>query len=226
MVNNNILDRASSIMACFEDTVLWNSRMILNHNYDKELHKKSIVMSLFALNILEAVLFKSSFLTSFAFKENGLYSITADAITKIQLDEIGHYGMTVNLLNRLRTDPNWAYIFHDFSSQIDQLYQDAIDADYLWVDYLFEEDVHLPGINKAVVKQYVTYNLYNVMMSVQQPPIVDKVHNPCLWATKYSKPSSIQTAQKEKTSGNYLLGVVDTSITNDQWADLLTTKGK
>ena len=56
--------------------------------YNIEAHKVSIVKSLIALNILEAVLFKSSFLTSFAFKENGLYSVTADIISKIAQDKI------------------------------------------------------------------------------------------------------------------------------------------
>ena len=221
MVNDNILKRASSIVACFEDTVVHNAHMIIGKDYSIEAHKKSIVMSLFALNILEAVLFKSSFLTSFAFKENGLYSVTADAITKINLDEIGHYGMTVNLINRLRKDPEWAYIFKDYSDEIDALYSDALQADFMWIEYLFEDNVRLLGINEAVLKQYVTYNLHSVMTSVKQTPTVDKVSNPCVWATKYSKPSSIQTAQKEKTSGNYLLGVVDTNVSTEQWQNML-----
>ena len=98
MVNPNILARAKSIVACFEDTVERNASMVLStsrdtsivsgeHYYNKEAHKVSIVKSLFALNILEAVLFKSSFLTSFAFKENGLFSVTADIISKIAQDK-------------------------------------------------------------------------------------------------------------------------------------------
>jgi|688.fasta_scaffold02086_11 ribonucleoside-diphosphate reductase beta chain len=221
MINPNILRRAASITACFEDTVQHNCRMILKDpSYNKELHKKSIVMSLYALNILEAVLFKSSFLTSFAFKENGLYSVTADIVSKIAQDESGHYAMTINLLNRLRKDPDWAYIFHTNSDQIGALYQSALDADYLWIDYLFEDGARLLGLNAAVAKQYVTHNLHSVMISVGHPPIVEKVQNPCVWANKYTRPSSIQTAQKEKTSGNYLLGVVNTNTTPEFWSSL------
>lgn len=225
MVNPNILARANSIVSCFEDTVEHNSLMVLNNKgynigYNVEKHKKSIVMSLFALNILEAVLFKSSFLTSFAFKENGLYSVSADIISKIAQDEAGHYAMTINIINRLRTDPGWAYIFHESSNDINALYKDALEADYLWIEYLFEEDARLLGINEAVLKQYVTANIHSVMTSVKQPPIVDKVDNPCKWASKYSRPSNIQTAQKEKTSGNYLLGIVATDTTPEFWSQL------
>lgn len=89
MINPAILARAESVVACFEETVKLNAMMILESpEYDVEEHKVSIVMSLFALNILEAVLFKSSFLTSFAFKENGLYSVTADIVSKIAQDKL------------------------------------------------------------------------------------------------------------------------------------------
>jgi ribonucleotide reductase beta subunit family protein with ferritin-like domain len=194
--------------------------MILDIDYCIEAHKYSIVMSLFALNILEAVLFKSSFLTSFAFKENGLYSITADIISKIAIDEAGHYAMTINILNRLRKDPAWAYIFVENLETINQLYRDALLADYDWIDYCYTDDTRLLGVNNAVLKQYVTANLYSVMTSVGQMPIVDKVDNPCSWANKYTRPSNIQTAQKEKTSGNYMLGVVNQNTSLEFWGSL------
>jgi len=232
MVNPAILARAKSIVACFEDTVERNASMVLStstdssivsgeHYYSREAHKVSIVKSLFALNILEAVLFKSSFLTSFAFKENGLFSVTADMVAKIAMDEANHYGMTVYLINRLRKDPDWAYIFHDYSDDIDQLYRDAIEADFDWIDYCYTDDVQLLGVNNTILKQFVTSNLYTVMNAVGQTPIVDKVDNPCIWANKYTRPSSVQSAQKEKTTGNYLLGVVDTNISQSDWEAML-----
>lgn len=226
MVNPAILARANSTIACFEDTVHWNAMMVTKDTYpyeaySKEAHKVSIVKSLFALNILEAVLFKSSFLTSFAFKENGLFSVTADAVSKIAIDEAQHYGMTVYLINRLRNDPDWAYIFHDYSDDIDQLYMDAIAADFDWIDYCYTGDVQLLGVNNKVLKQYVTSNLYTVMNVVGQTPIVDKVANPCIWANKFTRPSSVQSASKEKSSGLYLLGVVDTNVTQSDWDDML-----
>lgn len=217
MINPNITNRALSIISRFEDTVKWNSRMILQVDYDIELHKQSIVMSLFALNILEAVLFKSSFLVSYAFKENGLYSVAADIVSKINQDEVVHYATSNFLINRLRNDPAWAYIFHESSDQIEQLYRTALEADFDWIDYLSEDGVRLLGINDVILKQYVTNNLYTVMNSVNQKPIVDKVDNPCTWASKYTRPSNVQTAQKEKTSGNYLLGIVKLDTTPDFW---------
>jgi ribonucleoside-diphosphate reductase beta chain len=227
MVNPAILQRARSIIERFEDTVQHNSRMILASEFSHipnfyclKSHQTSIVLSLFALNILEAVLFKSSFLTSYAFKENGLYSVTADIISKINQDEVIHYSMTIYILNKLRKDPEWAYIFHEQNDTINDLYKAALEADYLWIDYLYEDNVRLLGVNAPIMKQYVTHNLHAVMVSVGQEPIVDKVTNPCSWAGKYTRPSNVQTAQKEKTSGNYLLGIVAQDTDAEFWSSL------
>ena len=225
MINGSITARAKSIVDEFELTIKHNYAMDISDHYNKESHKKSIIMSLFALNILEAVLFKSSFLTSFAFKENGLFSVTGDIISKIAQDEAGHYAMTVNLLNRHRQDPDWAYIFNDNKEEIENLYRTALEADYEWIDYCYPDGTRMLGVNNAVVKQYVTYNIHSVMTSVGLTPIVDKLPNPCVWASKYTKPSNVQTAQKEKTTGNYLLGIVDTDISNEEWENMGVCNG-
>lgn len=220
MIDKNILNRAKDIMIHFETLVQQNSCMILNHEYAIENHKIAITMALYSLNILEAILFKSSFLTSFAYKENGLMNATGDAIKKIQLDEIGHFSMTVNLINRLRKDPEWAYLFSKLAPEVHQLYRSAIEADYLWIDHLFEENVILLGIGDDVLKQYVDYNAKVVMTSVGLAPLKEDVFNPCSWANKYTKSSNVQTAQKEKTNANYLLGKLNTSTPPEFWKSL------
>lgn len=222
MVNEEILNRAKDIMKYFEHTVIMNSRMLLKDEvkYDIEEHKKSIILSLFALNILEAVLFKSSFITSFAYKENGIMNSTGDAIKKISLDETGHFAMTVNILNRYRKDPEWAYIFNTLEPEIMSMYSTAINADYKWIDYLFIDNPILLGISSEVLKQYVDYNAKIVMTSVGLEPLKDSTFNPCTWANKYNKSSNVQTAMKEKNSANYLLGRLNTDIKSDFWENL------
>lgn len=221
MINNNILDRAKDIMYPLEENVKNNSRMILQtQDYNKENHKKTIVLSLYAFNILESILFKSSFITSFAFKENGIMNSVGDAIKKIQLDEIGHYAMTINLINRLKKDPEWAYIFEENKDEIIAMYKNAIEADYKWIDYLFEENPILLGISSDILKQYVDYNAKIVMTSVGLEPLVQETFNPCSWSKKYIKSSNVQTAMKEKNSANYLLGRINTDTSREFWRSL------
>ena len=225
MINPNILNRAKDITDCFNATVRWNARMILhdeddNISYDKFEHMKSAVISLYALNILEAGLFKTSFLTSFAFKENGLMTATGDAVTKINLDEQKHYGLTVYLINRLKKDPEWVSVFKAVETTVVGLFRKAVDADYIWIDYLFEDDVKLFGISANILKDYVKYNTYKMTNAIGLPAVTDKVPNSCSWANKYNKISAIQTAQKEKSGIAYKLGIVDKTMSFQDWEDL------
>lgn len=222
MIDENILSRARPIMVHFENLVIQNCKMILSHNYSKEKHKKAIIMALYALNILEAMIFKSSFLTSFAYKENGIMNATGDAIRKIQLDEINHYAMTTNLLNRLRSDPEWTYLFVILEPQVRELYKTAIEADYIWIDHLFEDNVMLLGISDEVLKQFVDYNAKVVMTSIGLKPFKTDVFNSCIWSNKYTKSSNMQTAMKEKSSSNYLLGQLNTNIPLSFWNNIKT----
>lgn len=225
MINPNIIKRAEEVVSIFEECVVHNSKMVLNNSgvdvgYDLENHKFSIVKSLYALNALEAILFKSSFLTSFAFKENGLMTSTGDAIKKIQLDEIGHYGMTASIINRLIEDPQWAYICAAVKDEMQAMYATIIEADYEWIDHLFEEGAVLLGISADVLKEYVDYNAKNVMTSIGLDAIKEDTFNPCSWANKYVKSSNVQTAMKEKNSANYLLGKLNTNVPQEFWDEM------
>ena len=221
MINKDIIDRGKNVVSYFEHTVIMNAKMILKtEDYSLFEHKKSIVLSLYAINILEAILFKSSFITSFAFKENGIMNSTGDAIKKIQLDEISHYAMTVNLINRHRKDPEWAAAFAETRTIAKEMYKDAVEADYKWIDYLFEDNPILLGISSDVLKKYVDYNAKIVMTSVDVEPLTEDTFNPCTWANKYVKSSNVQTAMKEKNSANYLLGRLDTDTPKEFWSEL------
>ena len=93
MINKDIISRAAVVYDVFNEAVEYNARYVLRSNpqclvnYNEDTHKKHIVKSLYALVILEAIFFKSSFITSFAFKENGLMTPSIDAISKIAVDK-------------------------------------------------------------------------------------------------------------------------------------------
>lgn len=220
MINPNILKRAEEVVKMFEECVIYNARKLLNYDYDLFVHQQKIALALYALNILEAILFKSSFITSFAFKENGIMNSVGDAIKKIQLDEIGHYAMTVNIINRLKVDTEWAAAFESIKEQARELYRTSIEADYEWIDYLFEDNPILLGISSDILKEYVDYNAKKIMISVGMKPFKTNVFNPCTWSNKYIKSSNVQTAMKEKNSANYLLGRLETTTSLEFWNSL------
>jgi ribonucleoside-diphosphate reductase beta chain len=223
IVNPEITQRAQDIVKCFDDTILWNARRITKDpQYDLFEHQKSLVLSLYALNILEAVLFKSSFVTTFAYAENGVMESSAKAVKKIQLDEIGHYQMSTYLLKRHKELPDWAPAFAAVEEEAVAMYRKTMEIDYLWVNYSFPEgeSINLLGLNNSILKQYIDYNIFNVMQNVQLPSIVKRTKNPCTWVDKYAKLSNTQVAMKETDSSNYLLGKLDTYVSNEVYETL------
>jgi len=224
IINDHIIERGLAIANVFDDTIAWNSKMVLQtSDYDEYSHMKSIALSLYALNILEAVFFKSSFVTTFAFAENHIMESSAKAITKISMDEIMHYQMTVYVIKRLKTDTEWAAAFAEVEDQAVAMYQQAYNTDLEWIDYCYSENEHVPllGVSNSILKQYVQYNMYNVMTNVKLPHIVKRTKNPCIWVDKYSNLSNVQVAMKETDSANYLLGKLDTEASNEDYRKFL-----
>jgi len=218
MVNPNILSRAKDIIDRFEDTYKWNAKRTLQtDDYDFEAHKKSLVMSMFALNILEGGLFKTSFITTFAYAENGMMESTGKAVGRISMDEDNHLGMTQWILTQLKKDIEYKYIFIDNKNEILDMYKKAYKADMLWIDYLFEDDAKILGLNANILKQYAQYNIYKVMNAIGLDNIVDKISNPCSWANKFTKTANLQVALNETDGTNYLLGKIDKHISNEDW---------
>jgi len=224
MINEHIIKRGLAIAQAFDGTITLNSKMVLQApDYDEYNHKKSIVLSLYALNILESVFFKSSFVTTFAFAENHIMESSAKAVTKISMDEIMHYQISNYLIKRLKADLEWSSAFAEVEEQAIQMYKDAYETDLEWIDYCYPEGETIPllGVSNAIMKQYVQYNLYNVMSNVKLPHFVKRVKNPCIWVDKYSNLSNVQVAMKETDSANYLLGKLDTEVTDEDYSGFL-----
>jgi len=220
MVNPDILRRAKVIVEPFNHTVRMNSRRELSDEieYSESEHKKSIVMSLYALNILEAFMFQTSFVCTFAFSENGMMESSAKAVGKIKMDEDAHVATTHYLINRLKKDPEWAFAFNEQKDAIYDIYNQAMLTDRLWIKHLFSKGARLLGLNETILIEYSNYNLYKTMSAVGLTPLVEKVkNNPCSWADKYSKLSNNQNANNESDGAAYLLGMLDKQMTNEDW---------
>jgi len=85
MLNNDILSRGEDIVDAFNAmhhiAATWSIKPVIS-DYKRE----ALVSALYMLNILENVLFKTSFICSFAFAENGIMESSAKCIQKIALD--------------------------------------------------------------------------------------------------------------------------------------------
>ena len=147
-------------------------------------------------------------------------SATADAIARISLDETLHYALVANLIRRLQSDPDWTYIFANNHDEFYAMYKAAAEADYKWIEYLFEDKPQLLGISEQALKQYVRFNTNRVLRVIGYEPLYDPTTNPCSWADKYDKLGSFDVSQKEKVSGNYTLGALNRTMSSVDWDKL------
>jgi len=233
MINPAILSRAEKIVAIFNHTVTLNAVYatdkasdglhLLKYNTDE--HKRSFLLSIYALNILEGGLFQSSFITSFAFAENGLMEGTSKIIAKISNDEGVHCELSFYSLQQLSTDTAWSHIFHDVRDDAIQMYRDVYSADLEWVDYLFPDGSQMLGLNAKILKQYIAFNMNNLVSVVGFEPFLEQIFNPVTWSSKYTDISKQQIAQNESDGNSYLLGVIDKDMSRDDWSDITDIMG-
>ena len=222
MVSDEIMNRVRNIIKRFDDTVIWNAKKLLQtDDYNEEAHKKSIVFSLHALHILEAGLFQTSFITTFGFAENKIMESSGKSMGKIAKDEINHKALTQYVIGRHKKLSDWKYLFEENKEEILEMYKEAYEADFKWIDYIFAEEARLLGLNANILKEYAQYNMYNALKAVGLEPFLSKIqNNPCSWANKYTNTSNMQVALNESDGVNYLLGIVDKDMNEEDYQNL------
>jgi len=185
MINPKIIKRAEVVANEWNKMIILNAKRELNlPDYSETEHKKQLIKSIFALNILEAILFQSSFLVSWSFAENKKMIETANVISRIAWDEAMHCRISIYLINKLRKDDNYTHLYKELNDEILNMYSEAYQADLEWIDYVFSFGETLLGMNAQVLKQYAQHNLNLVMRQIGLESIVDKIDDPCLWATR------------------------------------------
>ena len=219
MINPDILNRAKRIVDQFNETVLLNAEYILTGVVTTE-HRISLIKSLFSLNILEGGLFQSSFITSFSYAEHGIMEGTSKIIAKISNDEGVHCALSFHLLDKLRHGNDYRYLIKDMEEDIIEMYKDAHSADMIWADYLFPDNIQINGLNPLVLKQYISFNMNNLVLAVGLPTFLEKTFNPVTWSSKYTNLAKQQIAQNESDGNSYLLGVINKDVSVEDWNEI------
>jgi len=209
MIDKSILERGKVVFQPFNDLDDAIAEYKISGEITKNL-KTKFIKALYALNILENILFQTSFIFTYGFSENGYMIESAKAMSKIHLDETTHTVITIVLLNRLRKDPEFFEIFSELEPEIKQMYKDALLADFVWIDELLAGK-ELLGLSPGLLKDYAVYNFRKGVKDIRLDIDIDYKDiksNPISWLFKYVDKSKIQTGLNETTGANYLLGIV------------------
>lgn len=233
MVNKDVIQRAETISKYYDE--LYTLSQVYNlHGEGKHLIdgkevevnlyilKKKMYLCVVAVNVLEAIRFYVSFACSFAFAERKLMEGNAKIIKMIARDEALHLTGTQHMLKIMaggKDDPEMAQVAIECKDEAIEIFADAARQEKQWAEHLFK-DGSMIGLNKDILCGYVEY-ITNLRMDALSLPRLfpNAKSNPIPWINAWLSSDNVQVAPQETEIVNYLVGQVDSDISDDDFAD-------
>ena len=230
--NKEILKRASDIADYYDNLIELSQAYHLMGEGTHEIKGKTIVVSkreikkalylcMMSVNVLEAIRFYVSFACSFAFAERKVMEGNAKIIRLIARDEALHLNSTQHILKLMqggKDDPEMAEIAKECEQTAIDIFVKAAEQEKEWAKYLFK-DGSMIGLNEQILCQYVEYITNERMKSVNLvSPYADQ-SNPLPWMKNWLESDSVQVAPQEVEVSSYLVGQIDASVDESEFAD-------
>ena len=174
-----------------------------------------------SVNALEAIRFYVSFACTFAFAERELMEGNAKIIKLIARDENLHLTSTQHVLNlwmRGKDDPEMAEIAEECHEEAKQIFMSAVEQEKEWADYLFKNGSMI-GLNKEILCEYVEYIANQRMSAIGFGTPYTVKSNPLPWMNNYLNSDNVQVAPQESEISSYLVGQIDSSVSENDFAD-------
>ena len=216
-----IVNMAANIGRYYEDLHILNCRKELGQEVPLRDHKRAIWMALHASYALEALRFMVSFATSLAMVENKIYIGNGNIISLILQDELLHSEWTAWLINNVtKDDPAFLEIETECEEEVYAMYQEVIDEEKAWADYLFKKGVVI-GLNANILKNFVDYTAYNRLKEIGIKYLGEyPKFSPIPWFNRHLNIGKKQSALQETESTNYIVGVMSNEVETDELPDL------
>jgi ribonucleoside-diphosphate reductase beta chain len=171
--------------------------------------KKKLLKAMISVNILEGIRFYSGFAAIWSLTEfRNVFPGTTNILKLIARDENVHMALTQTVLNQLRKDDKEEFteIFKDLEPEIYDMYFEASEEEFEWIDFLFQHGSPL-GLNPEIAKEYIRYitntRLKAIGMKIIYP---GSYKNPITWVNKYINLGSSEGALQESEAVDYKSG--------------------
>lgn len=232
VVNDEIKRRATDISKYYDDliyaTQLWQTQgegMYTNEGLPYPVNmrelKKKLFLCMNSVNALEAIRFYVSFACTFAFAERELMEGNSKIIRLIARDENLHLTSTQHILNlwaKGKDDPEMAEIAEECAEEAKAIFMKAVEQEKQWAEYLFQHGSMI-GLNKEILCQYVEYIANQRMAVIGMGQPYEVTSNPLPWMNNYLISDNVQVAPQESEISSYLVGQIDSAVSEDDFAD-------
>ena len=213
-----ILDRAVSITKYYDDLLNVSQRYSANPDMSvSDSDKKTLLMALCAINILEGVRFYVSFACAFAMGELDLMEGNAKIIKLIARDEAMHLGLSQQLIKLLRDREGYEEIFNESIEEIRKLFLDSAKEEKRWAEFLFK-DGSMIGLNAEMLSTYVEWIVNRRSSVLGLGKIFEEApaQNPLPWTDKWLGSKNVQNAPQEVNIDSYLVSSLNMDICEEQ----------
>ncbi len=177
-----------------------------------ELYRDVPIKTTICLLFLERVQFMASFAVTFSICSTGLFQPIGKAVQKICQDELEvHAEFDKEVIKyELKTERGqWA--MESLKPWMHQIADEFIQCEYSFIDSLFRDGRHLPGVTPDMLKQWVLYNAKDVVRFLGLD-MADKYtfpkYDPMPLLETWINMNKTQAAPQEQDLAQYKVGVV------------------
>jgi ribonucleotide reductase beta subunit family protein with ferritin-like domain len=213
--------RVELISNIFDEALITGCKLNLGLiKKDQDAYDK-IFMFVVAMYCLEAVQFMSSFAITFAMAESQQFVPVANAVQKIALDEYDvHRKWDKEVLDIELSTGEGITAFNRNRGKILAVIAEVIKSEMAWNKYTFSEGREHPGLNEEVLNKVVLYYAKDVYEFFRfSPKDIEfslPAKNPLLFMSDWLDIGSVQTSPQEQKSGNYVLGMVERDVQENE----------
>lgn len=215
-VLGNILSVKESLSRLDAVGTIFGNTHTLAHRYalgdvmnDQELYNE-VYLTIATLLMLERIQFMASFAITFTICGAGLFQPIGKAVQKIAQDELEVHSELDKEVLRVERKTERGKIAHlQMSDRIKHVFEEIVNSECIWVDYLFADGRSLVGANADLIKNWVLYNARSVadFMGIDTTIKMPRI-NPMPSMNNWLNMNKTQAAPQEQDLAAYKVGAV------------------
>ena len=127
----------------------------------------------------------------------------------------------INDLIKNPPDELWAEVVNDegFMQELRSITAEVVQQEKDWGKYLFKDGTMI-GLNSAILDQFVDYTSTKRMRAIGFTPRNPTTTNPVPWIDSWLSSDSVQVAPQETEISSYLVGQIDSSVSQEDLNDI------
>lgn len=204
------ISRLEVVGKVFADLYVASHKYALGLIKDTQQTYNILYKGIVALLLLERVQFMSSFAITFTIADAGWFQPIGTIVKKIAQDELEvHSELDKEVLTIEHQTDRGKVAREQTKEEVLKMFQEVVEGEFAFIDYLFSEGRSLIGTNAALVKQWVLFNAKDVayFLGLETDYKFPKV-NPMPHLEMWLNMNKQQAAPQEQDIVAYKVGVV------------------